>query len=132
MPNPRSAPSQRQLRVGELVRHQLAAIFSRGDVVDPVIERAGVTVTEVEMSPDLRLATVYVRPLTTDDPHAVVEALGRHRRFVRGLLSPRLGLKFMPDLRFRVDTASDYAEHIDRLLRDPNVARDLERRDDDE
>jgi ribosome-binding factor A len=134
MARSRSAPSQRQLRVGELIRHELAAIFSRGDVVDPVVEGAGVTVTEVEMSPDLRLATVYVRPFgggAGDGGETLVWALERHRRFIRGRLSPRLGLKFMPNLRFRRDTAADYAERIDRLLSDPQVARDLARREDD-
>ncbi|HUF44977.1 MAG TPA: 30S ribosome-binding factor RbfA [Aestuariivirgaceae bacterium] len=129
----RSVPSQRQLRVGELVRHELAAIFSRGEVVDPAVERAGVTVTQVEMSPDLRLATAYVRPFGGGvGGEALVKALERHRRFIRGRLSPRLGLKFMPNLRFRLDTAADYAEYIDRLLKDPQVARDLAGGEDDE
>jgi len=132
---PRSAPSQRQLRVGELIRHELAEIFARSDLVDPVVERAGVTVTQVEMSPDLRLAVTFVRPFRVDAAaggQALVEALERHRRFIRGRLSPRLGLKFMPNLSFRLDTAIDYAEHIDRLLSDPQVARDLARGEDDE
>ena len=128
---PRSAPSQRQLRVGELIRHELAEIFTRGDLVDPVVERAGVTVTQVEMSPDLRLAVTFVRPFRGEGGEALVNALESHRRFIRGRLSPRLGLKFMPNLSFRLDTSLDYAEHIDRLLRDPQVARDLARRDDD-
>ena len=131
---PRSAPSQRQLRVGELIRHELAEIFTRGDLVDPVVERAGVTVTQVEMSPDLRLAVSFVRPFRIDagaGGQALVEALERNRRFIRGRLSPRLGLKFMPNLSFRLDTAIDYAEHIDRLLRDPQVARDLARGEDE-
>ena len=129
---PRSAPSQRQLRVGELIRHELAEIFTRGDLVDPIVERAGVTVTQVEMSPDLRLATTFVRPFRGEGGEALVAALENHRRFIRGRLSPRLGLKFMPNLRFRLDTAIDYAERIDRLLRDPQVARDLTRDEDDE
>jgi ribosome-binding factor A len=127
---PRLAPSQRQLRVGELIRHELAEIFTRGDLVDPIVERAGVTVTQVEMSPDLRLATSFVRPFRGEGGEALVAALENHRRFIRGRLSPRLGLKFMPNLRFRLDTSVDYAEHIDRLLRDPQVARDLARDDD--
>ena len=129
----RTAPSQRQLRVGELIRHELAEIFTRGDVLDPVVESAGVTVTQVEMSPDLRLATAFVRPFAGGgDGAALVAALEKHRRFIRGRISPRLGLKFAPDVRFRLDTTFDYAEHIDRLLRDPQVARDLERGEDDE
>lgn len=131
MSRSRSGPSQRQLRVGELIRHELAAIFSRGEVADPAVEGSGVTVTEVEMSPDLRLATVYVRPFQAESGERLIEALGRHRRYIRGLLSPRLELKFMPDLRFRIDTAADYAERIDRLLRDPAVARDLAKREEE-
>jgi ribosome-binding factor A len=85
------------------------------------------------MSPDLRLATAYVRPFGGGvGGEALVKALERHRRFIRGRLSPRLGLKFMPNLRFRLDTAADYAEHIDRLLKDPQVARDLAGGKDDE
>ena len=128
----RSAPSQRQLRVGELIRHELAEIFTRGDVFDPIVERAGVTVTQVEMTPDLRLATAYVRPFSGEGGEVLVTALEGHRRFIRGRLSPRLGLKFMPNLRFRLDTTVDYAERIDPLLKDPQVARDLARREGDE
>jgi len=122
----RSAPSQRQLRVGELIRHELAEIFTRGDVFDPLVESVGVTVTQVEMSPDLRMATAFVRPFRGDDGEALVTALGNHRKFIRGRVTPRLGLKFAPDVRFRLDTSVDYAEHIEKLLRDPQVARDLE------
>lgn len=131
MSRSRSAPTQRQLRVGELIRHELAAIFSRGEVADPAIERAGVTVMEVEMSPDLRVATVYVRPFQADSGERLIEALGRHRRYIRGLLAPRLTLKFMPEVRFRRDTAADYAERIDRLLKEPQVARDIARREEE-
>jgi ribosome-binding factor A len=132
MGKPRAAPSQRQLRVGELIRHELAEIFTRGDVLDPVVEKAGVTVTQVEMSPDLRMATAYVRPFSGDAGEALVTALQKHRKFIRGRVSPRLGLKFAPDVRFRLDTSVDYAEHIDRLLKDPHVARDLARGEKDE
>ncbi|MFW6077836.1 MAG: 30S ribosome-binding factor RbfA, partial [Hyphomicrobiales bacterium] len=121
----RTAPSQRQLRVGELIRHELAEVFTRGDIFDPVIESAGVTVTEVEMSPDLRMATAYVRPFSGEARETLVAALEKHRKYIRGRVTPRLGLKFAPDVRFRLDTAADYAEHIDRLLKDPQVARDL-------
>ena len=118
-------PSQRQLRVGELIRHELAQIFGRGDTHDAVIDRAGVTVLEVQASPDLKIATVYVRPLLDGDADGLMQALQKNRRRIRGLLSPRLTLKFMPDLRFKLDTALDYAGHIDDILRDPKVARDL-------
>jgi ribosome-binding factor A len=119
------APSQRQLRVGELIRHELAGIFSRGEVYDNVIERAGVTVVEVQATPDLRMATVYVRPFVAGQGEALLVALEKNRRRIRGILTPKLKLKYMPDLRFKMDTALDYASHIDELLKDPKVARDL-------
>jgi ribosome-binding factor A len=122
-------PSQRQLRVGELIRHELAAIFAHGDVADDLIDHAGVTIVEVQLSADLRLATVYVRPFVPGREDAFLAALERHRRHLRKLLAPRLNLKFMPDLRFRLDTALDYAAHVDEILSRPEVRRDLERRD---
>jgi ribosome-binding factor A len=124
-------PSQRQLRVGELIRHELSALFMRGDVMDPVIEKQGVTVLEVTTSPDLKIATAYVRPFQPGgDPDKLIEALNRNRRFIRGELAPKLDLKFMPEFRFRIDTASDYASSIERLMADPRVARDLDHDDD--
>jgi ribosome-binding factor A len=119
------APSQRQLRAGELIRHALAEILLRGDVGDPELDRFKVGVHEVAMSPDLKIATVYVRPLLDGNNEAAIKLLAKHARYMRGLLAPRLDMKFMPELRFRVDTALDYAEKIDRLLKDPAVARDL-------
>lgn len=120
-------PSQRQLRVGELIRHELSALFMRGDEMDPVIEKQGVTVLEVTTSPDLKIATAYVRPFQPGgDPDQLIEALNRNRRFIRGELAPKLDLKFMPEFRFRIDTASDYASSIERLMADPRVARDLD------
>jgi ribosome-binding factor A len=123
------SPSQRQLRVGELIRHELAAIFAHGDVADALIDHAGVTIVEVQLSADLRLATVYVRPFIPGREDAFLAALDRHRRHIRRLLAPRLDLKFMPDLRFRLDTALDYAAHVEEILNRPEVRRDLERRD---
>ena len=124
-------PSQRQLRVGELIRHELSALFMRGDEMDPVIEKQGVTVLEVTTSPDLKIATAYVRPFQPGgDPDQLIEALNRNRRFIRGELAPKLDLKFMPEFRFRIDTASDYASSIERLMADPKVARDLDHDDD--
>jgi ribosome-binding factor A len=120
-----SAPSQRQLRVGELIRHELSAIFARGEIIDPIIERIGVTVYEVTMTPDLRTATCWVRPFLTGEGDQLVGALKRHHRFIRGLLAPRLKLRFMPDIRFRLDTSLDYASRIDRLFEDPVVKRDI-------
>jgi ribosome-binding factor A len=120
-----SAPSQRQLRVGELIRHELASVFSRGETSDPTLERLGVTILEVAVSPDLRVATAYVRPFTGGSSQELLAALERNRKYIRGLITPRLRMKFMPELRFRLDSALDYAAHIDELLRDPAVKRDL-------
>jgi ribosome-binding factor A len=121
--------SQRQLRAGELTRHALAEIFLRGETGDPALDRMGVSVLEVVMSPDLRLATAYVRPLLDRDRDALLAALERNRRFIRGLVAPKVDMKFAPDIRFRLDTSQDYAEKIDRLLKDPVVARDLDKGD---
>ncbi len=121
-----SAPSQRQLRAGELVRHALAEVFARGETGDPEIERIGVTVLEVGMSPDLRVATAYVRPFLTGESGVLMAALERSRRHIRGLVARRLTMKFMPELRFRLDTTIDYAERVDEVLSDPAVRRDLD------
>ena len=95
--------SQRQLRVGELVRHAFADVLARGGIHDPVIETHLVTVPEVRMSPDLRLATVYVMPLGGTDESDVLAALERNKRFLRGEVAHRVNLKFAPDIRFRID-----------------------------
>ena len=126
-----SAPggSQRQLRVGELVRHALAEMLTRGDVHDPVIESHLVTVPEVRMTADLRLATVYVMPLGGRDADEVVAAFERHKKFLRAELAHRINLKFAPDIRFRVDERFAEAERIDELLHSPEVRRDLEQKD---
>ncbi len=120
------APSQRQLKVGELVRHALAEIFSRGDVMDDVIARHSVTVPEVRMSPDLKIATCYVMPLGGGEADDVVQHLEKHRRYLRGEVAKRVRLKFMPELRFRVDTTFESSARIDALLASPEVARDLD------
>ena len=123
-----SAPSQRQLRAGELIRHALADIFLRGESGDPDLERLTPTVVEVQMSPDLKVATAFVRTLQQGKEKALLEALNRNRRYIRGLVSPKLEMKFTPEIRYRVDTALDYANHIDEILRSPEVARDLEKK----
>jgi len=127
-----SGSSQRQLRVGELIRHALAEMFSRGDIHDPTIEGHMITVPEVRMSPDLRLATIYVMPLGGKDEKAVVEALERNKKFLRGEIAHRVNLKFAPEIRFRVDERFDEAERIEKILRTPEVRRDLESKPDDE
>jgi ribosome-binding factor A len=120
-----TGPSQRALRVGELVRHALAEMLTRGEVHDPVIETHLITIPEVRMSPDLKLATVYVMPLGGKDESEVVAALDRNKRFLRGEIAHRVNLKFAPDIRFRVDERFDEAERIEKLLRTPEVQRDL-------
>jgi ribosome-binding factor A len=117
--------SQRQLRVGELIRHEFAAMLSRGDVHDPVLEAHMITVPEVRMSPDLRLATIYIMPLGGRDQKYVLEALERNARYVRGEIAHRVNLKFAPEIRFRIDERFDEAERIEKLLRTPDVRRDL-------
>ena len=123
------APSQRQLRAGELVRHALAEILSRGEVHDPVIQGHVITVPEVRMSPDLRQATIYVMPLGGRDEKAVLAALERNKRFLRGEDARRVNLKFAPDIRFRIDERFNEAERIEKLLRSPQVRRDLDSED---
>jgi ribosome-binding factor A len=119
-------PSQRQLRVGELVRHAMADMLTRGEVHDPVLESHMVTVPEVRMSPDLRLATIYVLPMGGRDESAVLAAFERNKRFLRGEIARRINLKFAPEVRFRIDERFEEAERIDRLLRSPAVRRDTE------
>ena len=121
--------SQRQLRVGELVRHAMAEMLTRGEVHDPVIEGHLITVPEVRMSADLRLATIYVMPMGGRDAEEVVAAFERHKKFLRAEIAHRISLKFAPDLRFRIDERFAEAERIDKLLRSPQVARDLEKDD---
>ena len=120
-----ASASQRQLRVGELIRHEFADMLSRSEIHDTVIEAHMITVPEVRMSADLRLATVYVMPLGRRDEQAVLDALERNKRYVRGEISRRVNLKFAPEIRFRIDERFDEAERIENLLRTPAVQRDL-------
>ena len=123
-----SAPggSQRQLRVGEQVRHAIADILAQGIVHDADLEGHIITVPEVRMSPDLKLATVYVMPLGGRDTEVVLAALARNKKFLRGEVARRVNLKFAPELRFHVDERFDEAERIEKLLRTPAVQKDLE------
>ena len=125
------APSQRQLKVGELIRHALAEIFSRGEVVDDVIVRHSLTVPEVRMSPDLKVATCYVMPLGGGEAGDVVKRLEQHKRFLRGEVAKRVNLRHMPEIRFREDTTFEASSRIDELLASPQVARDIARGLDD-
>ena len=126
-----AGPSQRALRVGELIRHALSEMLTRGDVHDPVLEGRLITVPEVRMSPDLRMATIYVMPLGGKDIDAVLEALERNKRYLRGEIARHVNLKFAPDIRFHADERFAEAERIEKLLRTPAVQRDL-KRDEDE
>ncbi len=120
-------PSQRQLRVGEMVRHALTQLLQRGDVPDPVIENTVISITEVAMSPDLKIATVFISPLGNSEPQPVIKALAANQKYIRGRLSPALRqMKYMPEFRFRADTSFDNYERIDALLHRPDVARDLQ------
>jgi len=113
------------LRVGELVRHALAGFLTRGEVDDPEITAAVITVPEVRMTPDLKLANCYIMPLGGERAEEVAAALNRHHRFIRGQIAPALGLKYAPDLRFFVDDTFAEASRIDALLRTERVQRDL-------
>lgn len=131
-PHKPTGPNQRMLRVGELVRHALAALFARGDIDDPLLEGKVITVPEVRMSQDLKLANAYIMPLGGQGAEEVVAALNRHHKFIRGRVAPDLDLKFAPDLRFFVDETFEEFGRIDALLRSEKVQRDIEKNGDEE
>jgi ribosome-binding factor A len=121
-----SGPSQRQLRVGEQVRHALSELLRRGEINDDIIEAAVISISEVRMSPDLKIATAFVSPLGAPDDDAVVQALNRNAKFIRGRVSSALRqMKYMPEFRFRRDTSFENFGMINELLHSPEVARDL-------
>jgi ribosome-binding factor A len=120
------SPSQRQLRVGEVIRRALSEILSRGDVHDLDLARVSVTVAEVRVAPDLRQATAYVMPLGGVNTEEVVRALMRNRVELRRLVTDRIGLRFSPDLVFRADTRFDQMDRTREILSSPDVRRDLE------
>ena len=126
-----AGPTQRMLRVGELVRHALAGVFTRGEIEDEVLSGAFITVPEVRMSPDLKLASAYVMPLGGEGAHEIAEALNRHQRFIRGRIAPELDLKFAPEFRFFVDETFEEFGKIDALLKSERVQRDLHHDDED-
>ena len=117
-------------RVGELIRHALSDLLSRGTINDPVLEGHMVTVPDVRMSPDLKLATAYVMPLGGRDVAPVMEALERNRKVLRTEIAHRVAMKFAPDLRFKVDDSFEYGAKIDALLDTPKVKQDLEHDED--
>ena len=127
---PHKGPSQRQLRVAELIRHALSETLVRGEIHDDVITSHVVTVTEVRLSPDLKIATAYIMPLGGVDLAPVLEALNRHKKFFRSVMAKAVNLKYAPDVRFREDETFEEAMRIDRLLHSDRVRRDIEKRDD--
>ena len=119
-------PSQRQLRVGELVRHKLSEMLSRGEIHDDVLASQVITIPEVRMSPDLKIATAYVMPLGGGDMAQVIAALNNNRKYIRGEVARAVALKFAPDVRFMADESFDEASRIDALLNSPRVRQDIE------
>ncbi|WP_332682989.1 30S ribosome-binding factor RbfA [Bosea sp. (in: a-proteobacteria)] len=120
-----SGPSQRQLRVGELIRHALAEMLARGEIHDDVLAKHVITVPEVRLSPDLRLATCYIMPLGGQDVAPVLKALTGHKRYIRGEIAHRVNLKYAPDVRFLQDESFAEAERIDALLYSDKVRPDI-------
>lgn len=119
-------PGQRQLRVGEEIRHLLAELLERGNMRDPDLRDASITVTSVDISPDLRNATAFVMPLGGQDEGRLLGALKRAAPWFRARVSEKAGLRYAPDIRFQLDKTFDEADKIGALLRRPDVARDLE------
>lgn len=117
--------SVRLLRIGEQIRHILSELLTRGDIHDDVVAAHAITVTEVRVTPDLRHATVFIEPLGGANEQAVLDAMKRNARFIKGEVGHRMTMKYTPDLSFRLDDSFAEANKIDRLLRSPKVARDL-------
>jgi ribosome-binding factor A len=125
--NAAKAPSQRQLRVAEEIRHVLSAVFARHEIRDPELAEETITVTEVRISPDLKAATAFVARLGRSDVAALLPALKRAAPFLRSQVAHEMRLRVAPTLSFQADTSLDYAMHIDELLHRPDVARDLDK-----
>jgi ribosome-binding factor A len=121
-------PSQRMLRVGELIRHKVSEMLIRGDIHDDVIAAHSITIPEVRISPDLKIATVYVMPLGGKDIKPVIEALTRNKKYIRAEVAHTLNLRYAPDLKFREDETFEEATRIDRLLDSPKVRQDVEKK----
>jgi ribosome-binding factor A len=126
------APSHRLQRVAEQIKHALAELLARGEVDDPVLNRQLITVADVRMSPDLKLATIAILPLGGRDAQQTLEALRLHKKPLRAMVAQRVNLKYAPDLRFVIDESFDVQARMDALLRSPRVARDLEGGPDEE
>lgn len=124
-------PTQRQLRVGEMVRHALTQLLQRGEIQDPLIETTVISISEVAMSPDLKIATAYISPLGVKDGKPVIKALATHAKFIRGRLARSLSqMKYQPNIRFQLDTSFDNYAAIDQILQSPKVKRDISALDD--
>jgi ribosome-binding factor A len=120
-------PTQRQLRIGEMIRHKLAEMLARSEIHDDVISAHVVTIPEVRLSPDLKLATAFVVVLGGEGTEKVIEALNHHKRYIRGELAQAVNLKFAPDIRFRRDDTFEEASRIDALLASPKVRQDIDK-----
>ncbi len=116
--------SQRQLRVGEVLRHEMAQLLLREDIREPDLIGVIITVSEVSVSPDLRKARCYIMPLGGENQQPVVDALTRAQKFIRGELSQKISLKYTPEIEFVIDTSFDYSQRIGEVLKAPEVARD--------
>jgi ribosome-binding factor A len=126
VPDKPKGPSQRQLRVGELIRHAISDLLSRGAIHDDVISSALITVPEVRMTADLKIATVYVMPLGGGNEEEIVKALAKSKKFIRSEVARAVNLKYAPDLRFRKDVSFEEGMRIDALLASEKVRRDVE------
>lgn len=127
-PGAPSGPTQRMLRVGEMIRHELAAVLSRGEIHDDTLASTVVTIPEVRMSTDLKLATVYVMPLGGLNVEAVVAALNKNQKYIRTVVAKAVNLKYAPEVRFRHDETFDEAMRIDKLLHSAKVRQDLDKK----
>jgi ribosome-binding factor A len=126
--SPTKGPTQRMLRVGEMVRHKLSELMARGEIHDDVLASHVVTISEVRMSPDLRLATAYIMPLGGKGADLVIAALDRHRKYIRGEVARSLDLRSAPDVRFLFDDTFDEVSRIDAILHSERVRRDVEKK----
>ena len=124
-------PTQRQLRVGEMLRHALSEVLRENEIRDSDLEGVSVTITQVKPSPDMRYATVFCEPLGGENAKAIVAALNRHKGFLRGEMGHRITTKFTPDLRFVEDDSFAEAQKIETILKSPEVQRDLAAPDED-
>ena len=124
-PSNPSGPNQRQLRIGELIRHALADLLARGDIHDEVLAKHVITVPEVRLSTDLKLATCFIMPLGGGDVKPVLKALNDHKRYIRGEIAHRVNLKFAPDIRFLQDESFAEAERVDAILYSDKVRQDI-------